>query len=189
MNQFLKFIVTFLLACLAAVILLILFVWGTISYNRYSRTQDAIRYKKEVCDTISQIDERFSLALYGFESTKAKQLNYYLIRQGVIKKQELVLLSKSIKSHAREVSLNIPFLRNDSIAIAIGDRFFLLTGVGYEARYNYGMTGPVGPCFCEATGFETLNGKPVNGFRVVLESDSGLREFPVPGVIVQQPVL
>lgn len=46
----------------------------------------------------------------------------------------------------------------DQVIVKVSNRYFLLTGLSYRAKYNYGMFGPVGDCGCALDGFEKING-------------------------------
>jgi hypothetical protein len=168
-------------AIIVVVLLFVLYIWGSITYNRYDKEKKAVVYQKKVCDTIKVINEKFEVALYGFTPTELKNVNFYVMGEGRVKQQKaLETIGKPLVNDSDVVSPITRFLRTDTIVVRVAGRFYLLNEYSYSARYNYGMTGPVDPCFCDALGFGKLNNKPLVDPRIVLQKKEGYTHYMLP---------
>lgn len=156
------------------VVSFILIFWGIVNYGRYSKKREAISYQKEVCDTIKTIDNGFAVQPMGFKPKEVKTVLFQLLRDGKVRQEKSIAITpKMIRENENIVIPFKSFLRNDTIAVAINNRLYLLNGIDFIASHNWGMFGPVGSCFCESTGFRKINGKEVSTPYNQLRKDEG----------------
>jgi len=149
------------LVVIGIILLLLAFVWGSIEWNRYAKKKEAIRYQKEVCDTMKTVDRKFEFTIDGFNKKEIKQVHFYLQQDKLIIKDSIVKVDIKPENDYQTVLLPFEkFRTTDRIIVNVGNRYFVLSGLNYRAQYKYGMLGPVGSCECEMAGFETLNGEP-----------------------------
>lgn len=172
------------LLCVAGAFLLIVLVFfGSIRYGRYSKKKAAIAYQREVCDTMRYVAEIIEVQPHGFSLAEAKQLRVYVIGGGQVKQMAGVKVSPEVLKGKEYVTLPTPgLLTTDSVVVAIGQYSFVLSGISYIAGYNYGMFGPVGPCFCGSTGITRINGRQASaGGMLWLRKEDGDKGFVLPG--------
>ncbi|SDJ82115.1 hypothetical protein SAMN04487898_104356 [Pedobacter sp. ok626] len=159
MNKILKNIgvTTLILICL--LLLIIGLFWGNVKWNNYSKEKEAIRYQKEVCDTMTTVNRKIEFVLDGFSKKETKQVRFYLVRNKSIIRDSMV--KADVNPAVEYQNVMLPFDKIsiiDQVIVKAGNRYFLLTGLSYRAKYNYGMFGPVGDCECTLDGFEKING-------------------------------
>jgi hypothetical protein len=152
-------------------------MYGSISWSRYSKKKEAIRYQREVCDTINFINDSIPLRLYGFTENEMKTLKYSRISKGKMRHSATISLSKSSPLNNQNIIIPIQIFKTDTLAITIANRLYFLSEMAFEARYNYGMTGPVGKCFCESIGFKKINGQLTPTIPYPLNKESGITNF------------
>ncbi|TCD12103.1 hypothetical protein EZ449_03540 [Pedobacter frigidisoli] len=160
-------------------LLLVAFVWGSMKWNRHSKEKEAIRYQKEVCDTIKTVDGKFEIKFLDFSKKELNKIHFYLQQDKLLVKDTVVKVD--FKNNTYSNSVIFPFKNfniNDRIIVEIGKRYFILSGIKYKAYYNYGMFGPVGNRDCKNEGFETINGEPA-GFGTLVK-EFGLLNYQLP---------
>ena len=84
-----KVIAIFIAVIIGVILLLVAFVWGSVEWNQYSSKKEAIRMQKEVCDTITTVDGKFSIYLGGFSKKELKEIRFYL-QQGKLLAKNLL---------------------------------------------------------------------------------------------------
>lgn len=164
---------------IGVVLLLVAFVWGSIEWTRYSKKKEAIRYQKEVCDTIKTVVGNFDIKVNGFTSKELKTIKFYLKRDKLIVRDTTI--NFTAENDRETQTLNMPFKVwdvKDWIIVVIKDRTYLLSGFSYTAYYNYGMFGPVGACQCGGSSYQNVNGKP-SGSGWLLKKE-GLVNYQLP---------
>lgn len=140
---------------------LIVFLWGSVKWTKYSKGKEQIRYQKEVCDTIKTTTGPLQISISGFTEKELKKVHFYLREGEILKKDTLVKVNFNAEYNAQEVELPFKsFHVNNRVIVKVANKFFILSGIKYYAYYNYGMFGPVGSCQCGMGSFETINGKP-----------------------------
>ncbi|WAC42577.1 hypothetical protein [Pedobacter sp. SL55] len=167
------------LVFMAIIVLIIALIWGSIEWNRYSKKKEAIRYQKEVCDTIRTVVGNFELKVDGFMPKELKTIKFYLKRDQLIIRDTTI--NFTAENDLETQMLTIPFKIwdvKDWIIVVIKDRTYLLSGFSYIAYYNYGMFGPVGPCQCGGSSYQNVNGKPA-GSGWLLKKE-GLLNYQLP---------
>jgi len=169
--------------CIAAIIGLILLffavIYCSIEWTRHSKKKEAIRYQKEVCDTMKSVQGNFPIKVNGFTKKELKKINFYLKRDNQIIRDTTVNFEPKDNYEIQEI--NMPFEEfniKDIIIVVIKNRTYLLSGYTYNAFFNYGMFGPVGPCNCGTGGYENINGKP-SGSGWLLKKE-GLKNYQLP---------
>ncbi|RYD79332.1 MAG: hypothetical protein EOP55_05010 [Sphingobacteriales bacterium] len=148
-------------------------------WNRYSAEKEAIRYQKEVCDTIKTVLEPMQISLSGFKANELKEIRFYLQKGKLLTKDTVIKLNINPEYTAQDI--NLPFKTisvDDKIIVKAGNRYFTLAGIGYYAYYNYGMFGPVGGCHCGLSKFETINGKA--NYSGLLVKEQGMLNYQLP---------
>ncbi|TKC08052.1 hypothetical protein FA048_12880 [Pedobacter polaris] len=154
-------------------------IWCYISWDRYRKTTEAIRYQKEVCDTIQKAEGNFPMMISGFSKKELSKIHFYL-QQGKLLVSDTVI-NFAAKDDGETQTLKFPFKKfnaADKLIVNIGNRYYVLSGYRYQARYNYGMFGPVDPCFCESKGFEKINGEPAGSGWLIKKY--GLVDYQLP---------
>ena len=159
-RKILKIIGIFIAVVIGLILLFVAFFWGSVKWNNYSKKQEAIRYQKEVCDTIKVVEGNFPITLNGFSNKELQKIHFYLQRDKLLVRDTVI--SIVFKDNDETQQVNLPFDKfniNDKLIVYVGKRYYELSGYSYIAGYNYGMFGPVGSCECRASGFKTINGK------------------------------
>jgi hypothetical protein len=159
MNKTFKSIGTTILILVCLLLAVLALFWGNVKWNNYSKEKESIRYQKEVCDTMTTVNRKIDFVLSGFSKKETKQVHFYLVRNKLILQDSVVKADVNPALEYQEVTL--PFDKmsiTDQVVVKVGNRYFLLTGLSYRAKYNYGMFGPVGDCECVLDGFEKVNG-------------------------------
>lgn len=149
------------LLIIAILLLLIVFGWGSVALNSYSKKKEAIRYQKEVCDTIKTVQGNFPLKFDGFTKKELRKIHFYLQQDKLLIRDTVI--SFVPKNDDETQTINLPFNSfniDNRLIVEAGKRYFVLSDYSYTAGYNYGMFGPVGSCECKSNGFKTLNGEP-----------------------------
>ncbi|MGQ7855971.1 hypothetical protein ACUN24_17195 [Pedobacter sp. WC2501] len=169
-----------IMGCLIALFLLfVAFIWGSTKWSRYSKNREQVKYQREVCDTIKMVSEPIQIYISDFSKKELKEIHFYL-QEGKFLKRDTVV-SLDFKPDNTAQLINLPFKSfniTDQVIVKVAKRFFILSGIDYQAYYNYGMFGPVGPCQCGMTGFQTLNGKPAGSGWLI--KAHGLLNDPLP---------
>lgn len=156
-----KIIALVVLVPVAIVLLFFAFIWGSMTWNKYSKKREAIRYQKEVCDTIKTIDAQFELKFNGFSKKDLSQIHFFIKKDKTIERDTVVNFKPTDDFETQTVSVQFEKLViGDELIVYVGKRYYVLSDYQYIAYFNYGMFGPVGPCQCGATGFQMLNGEP-----------------------------
>ena len=159
MNKFFKIIGATILILICLLLLIMGLFWGNVKWGNYSKGKEAIRYQKEVCDTITTVNGKIDFILSGFSKKEIRQVRFYLVRNKLIMRDSVVKVDVNPIIEYQKVML--PFDKvsiTDQVIVKAGNRYFQLTGLSYRAKYNYGMFGPVGDCECALNGFEKING-------------------------------
>ena len=181
MKRVFKLIGITLSSLIGIIVLLAAIFWGLVKYGNYSSKKEAIRYQKEVCDTTKTVTESFNVVPADFKPGDINRLDFYIIRNGTIIKNKTVKITRNMLASQKPVEVPfISFLTTDTIAIAAGKRFYLLTGVSYYVRQNWGMFGPVSDCFCESDGFTKINGQAPTRPSIDLKKKDGIIDFKLP---------
>ncbi|MFC4211855.1 hypothetical protein ACFOWA_11715 [Pedobacter lithocola] len=144
-----------------AILLFFAIIWAFMALGRYTKTQEGIRYQKEVCDTIKTGKGNFPIVVNGFNKKELSKIHFYL-QQGKLLIRDTTI-NYTAKDNGETQTLTLPFKQfdvTDRLIINVGKRYYVFSDYRYQAIYNYGMFGPVGPCFCGSNGFEKLNGAP-----------------------------
>ncbi|RZL51238.1 MAG: hypothetical protein EOP00_00025 [Pedobacter sp.] len=174
-----KFILILIVVVVGLGLLLVAFVWGSMKWNRYSKEKEAIRYQKEVCDTIKTVDGKFEITFLDFSKKELNKIHFYLQKDKLLVKDTVVKVD--YKNNPNSHTVPFPFKKfniHDRIIVEIGKRYFVLSGINYVVYYNYGMFGPVGPCECGRSNFQIINGKPTGSGYVIKEF--GLLNYQLP---------
>ena len=143
------------------------------------KKKEAIRYQKEVCDTITTVDGNFPLWLSGFSKKDLTKIHFYLQHDKLLMKDTVISIVP--KDNSESQTLNLPFEKfniSDKLIVYVGKRYYELSGFSYTAGYNYGMFGPVGPCDCKGGSYEKINGEPAGSGSLVKKY--GLIDYPLP---------
>jgi len=175
-----KIIGLFIAVILGVILLFFAFIWGSFEWNRYSKKKEAIRYQKEVCDTIKTVGGNFPIWLQGFSKKELKEIHFYL-QQGKLLTRDTVIGSVPNEAKIQSQTINLPFDKfniDEKIIVYIGKRYYVLSGFSYTAGYNYGMFGPVGPCECRCGGYEKINGQEAGSG--ILIKKYGLVDYQLP---------
>jgi len=155
------------------------FIWGSVKWSSYARKKEAIRYQKEVCDTIKTVDGKFEMTLSGFNKKELNKVHFYLQQDKFLIKD--TILTVSFNSNTNSQNVILPFDKfniHDRVIVEVADRYFVLSGISYVVYYNYGMFGPVGPCNCGRSNFEIINGKPAGSGYLI--KDYGMLKYQLP---------
>ncbi|RZK13945.1 MAG: hypothetical protein EOO86_19445 [Pedobacter sp.] len=174
-----KIIAIFIAIIIGVILLLIAFVWGSFEWNRYSKKKEAIRMQKEVCDTITNVEGKFSIYLGGFAKKELKEIHFYLQQNKLLAKDTVVSAEPNDRVELQTVIMPFEnFNVNDKLIVYIGKRYYVLWGFSYTAGYNYGMFGPVGPCECRGGSYEKINGKDAGSGTLIKKY--GLIDYQLP---------
>lgn len=168
-----------LLSLIGSLVLLCALMYGSISWSHYTKKKEAIRYQKEVCDTINFINDSIPVSLIGFKENEIKTLKYFRISKGKRHHAATIPLVNSQILGRLNIMVPTQIFKTDTLAITLDDRLYYLSEMSFEARYNYGMTGPVGKCFCEGTGFKKINGKLSSTIPYILNKETGISNFKI----------
>lgn len=149
-----------IIASLIGIILLfIAFVWGCLTWNRYSKDREAQIMQKEVCDTIKTVKGKFEIIMYDFSPQELKRISFYLMGGHSVKKDTTINFKADPGREAQTIIMPFEnFGINESIIVVIRDRSYILSGFSYKAGFKYGMLGPSGQCECEGGTYEKVNG-------------------------------
>ncbi|AIM35273.1 hypothetical protein KO02_00275 [Sphingobacterium sp. ML3W] len=173
----LGFIISLLLGLVILFVALIfcIFLWGN-----YTMKKELVYYQKEVCDSIKIIKEEIDFRVVNFKPNEVKFIEFYLIRYGKLHKTSSRFLEKELLDD-EQIILPFNFQRLDTIVVLVGNRYYLLSGFDYEARYqHYGMTGPIGDCECQFTGIKKMNNKIPNYQPIYLYKEDGITNYILP---------
>ncbi|RZL25219.1 MAG: hypothetical protein EOO96_23155 [Pedobacter sp.] len=174
-----KIIGIFIAVIVGVILLLIAFFWGSIEWNRYSKKKEAIRMQKEVCDTITTVNGKFSIYLGGFSKKELKEIRFYLQQDKLLIKDTVVSAELNNKVELQTVIFPFEYFNiNDKLIVYVGKRYYVLSGFSYTAGYNYGMFGPVGSCECRGGGYEKINGQDAGSG--TLTKEYGLLDYQLP---------
>jgi len=159
MNKIFKIIGATILTLICLLLLIVGLFWGNVKWNSYSKEKESIRYQKEVCDTMTTVNKKIDFVLDGFSKKETRQVRFYLVRNKLIVMDSVVKTDVKPAIGYQEVILPFDKINiTDQVIVKAGNRYFLLSGLSYRAKYNYGMFGPVGDCECALDGFEKING-------------------------------
>ena len=143
--------------------------------------EDTVKYST-ICDTITIITEKPSIALGEFNKFEIDQLKFYLIRNNKVIQDTLVLYE--ITNADNYLWTEIPFTKfrkSDTIIVETKDnakRYYRISGFRYYGYLHYGMFGSVGSHDCRFDNNNYIvNGEPSNG---TLLKQEGIKENIIP---------
>ncbi|MCX2476235.1 hypothetical protein OQZ33_18015 [Pedobacter sp. MC2016-05] len=177
-KKILKVVLILVAIVIAICLLLFGIIWASMEWNRYTKTKEKNRYQKEVCDTITTVNETVQLKIFGFKEKELKKVHFYLQQGKLLQKDTIMKVDFNPKYAAQDVLLPFKYFnKKDRVIVNVGDRYFVLSGIRHYASFNYGMFGPVGSCDCEMGNFEIINGKKDNS--AMLTKEQGFLNDPL----------